>query len=132
LSDLPRRTDLYELSLADPRAPFGELAQFGGVIYELGPVRKQAALRRLHGVNGTSTVHQEMARGASRYSQALPVRGPIYVSPPELPDGHAEEGRYPANVAVGDVDEAFLTAAVGATGLAFKAHTRTILQPRSL
>jgi hypothetical protein len=44
------------------------------------------------------------------------------VSPPELPDGHAEEGRYPADVAVGDMDKAFLPAAVGTTGLAFKAH----------
>src|SRR5712692_6718268 len=118
-----RLFDLDQPSLADAWAPTGRFPPLLFVVYQLRPERKDAALRGLRGMDGTTALPEEMALGTARNAQAARVFGPIHVPALEIGRGHSQKCRRANQVVLGQIDEALLLATGRTTWLALKPHT---------
>jgi len=114
--------DLDEGAFADAGAVASGLAPFAAAVDELGPEGKDAALGGFDMVDRAAAFDKEVAGGRGGDAKAGAARSAVNVLALEGGGGHMEVRSDAEDVGVGEVDEAFLRAAGGASGLAFESE----------
>jgi hypothetical protein len=74
-------------------------------------------------MNRATAIYQEVTLRIARHAQAKLVARAIYVAPLERPGRKADKPGRAREVGFGQIHKALLTAALGASRLAFKAKT---------
>jgi len=118
--DAMNRLDRDRRAAPDARAICRRLVPSGPASDQLRPEREGGALGRLHRMDRTAPLPQEVALRASRLAEPQKVPGPVNVLPLEGRRAQPEEGGCPPQVVFGEVDESHLPAALGTTRYARK------------
>lgn len=124
LSDLERRANLNQLSRSDTRAiPCGGVPR-PLILDQLRPKREGSALGWFGRMNAAAMLEEEMTLRAARLAQPEQVRRAVHVLRFEFRRGQTEELRRVFEIALGQVDVAFLVTAVDTAGLTFEVSIR--------
>ena len=120
--NLHGRADLYQRTFSDSRAILSRAIPGALVFDQLRPKRKRAALGWLGGMNRAAAALQEWALLVGRLAKTHLVPCAIDILGLEGARRHTHEFGGPLEIGLGQVNEAFLIAAIDAPALAGKAY----------
>ena len=107
---------------ADSRAAESRGDPRGGALQQFGPVREEAALSGLDGVDAAAVFHQKMALLLLGFAKTEEVAGAVDVAAFELSGGEVEVAGGAAEIVFREVDIALHVAAPGAPALTREPH----------